>query len=249
MEAIGKYSNTIDKWFDETVKSAGTRLFPDTCFVAILVLAKKYTKACFTLLENDHILPAKALLRILGELFIKLAWCVDIENNNLDDTERVNRLKRWTYHTKEERMNGLKKCLKATENKSEIEFTQQSIREKGNYLKQFPQSIANDKFPSTVSLFTDEKIAGLDSLFGHEFYLKNYFLYNNAVHLDMRSLGSLVKIQNGITSIASDGSDNKEKLAQSGLYQFLFIVLLVRKYYNQEIEGIIAEYDDITKIG
>lgn len=247
MKTIEKYSNTADKWFDETIRNAGTRPFPDECFVAILVVAKKYSKACFTLLENNHILPAKAILRILAELFIKLAWCVDIENKNSNDTERINKLKRWARHTEKERLKGLEKCLKATIDKSEIEFIQQCIQKKEDYLKQFPQPIIEKGFPPTVDLFTGEKIGGLDSTFGHYLYLKNYFLYHNAVHLDMCSIGNLVKRRDGITFIEPDGSDDNEILAQNCLYQVLFIVLVIRRYYNQEEENIIAEYDNITK--
>jgi len=248
MKIIEKYSNTVDKWFDETINNAGTRPILDEYLVAILVVAKKYTRAFFTLIENNHILPAKAMLRILGELFIKLAYCTDIEDEKSNDNERINRLKRWAYHTENGRLKGLKACLKATENQSELGYIQQCIKEKEDYLKQFPPSIVEDKFPSTCLLFTGRKIGGLDSLSGHYFYLKNYFLYNNAVHLDMCSIGNLAKKQDGATFIEPDASDNKVSLVKTGLYQFMLIVLFIRKYYNQETGDIIAEYDDVIKI-
>ena len=144
-------------------------------------------------------------------------------------------------------MKGLEKCLKATEDKSEIEMIQQSIQKKRDYLKQFPPAIIEKKFPSTVDLFTGEKIGGLDSISGHCFYLKNYFLYNNAVHLDVCSIGGLVKRQNGKRFIAKDSSDDKRMLTKSCLYQALFIIVLIRKYYNQELKRIIAEYDNIAE--
>jgi len=248
MEIIEKYSNTADKWFDDTISNtADTIPFLYECTGAILVVAKKYTKAFFTLIENNHILPAKAMLRILGELFIKLAYCMDIEDENSNDAERINRLKRWAYHTEDHRLKGLKTCLKATEDKSELEDIQQRIMEKEDYLKQFSQSIAENKFPSTRDLFTGQRIKGLNNTSGHYLYLNNYFLYNNAIHLDMCSIGNLVKKQGGTTLIKPDASDNKVSLAQNGLYQFMCIVLFIRKYYNQDMGKVIAEYDDIMK--
>jgi hypothetical protein len=248
METIKEYSDTADKWFNETISNAGTRPVLDEFLVAILVVAKKYSEACFTLLENNHILPAKAILRILAELFVKLAWCIDIENKNSKDAERTDKLKRWAYYTEKEKLKGLERCLMATADKSEIEFIQQGIQKKQDYLKRFPQSIVENEFPSTFDLFTKEKIGGFDSSTGHYFYLKNYFLYNNAVHLDMCSIGNLVKRQNGIKFIVLDASDDKAKLVKNCLYQAMLIIVLVRKYYKQKIEKVINEYDNIVKI-
>lgn len=249
MEIIEKYSNTADKWFNETISNTTDTIpFLYECTGAILVVAKKYTKAFFALIENDHILPAKAMLRILSELFIKLAYCIDIENEDSNDAERIDKFKKWAYHTENERLKGLKTCMKATDDKIELEYIQQGIKEKDDYLKQFSQSIAENKFPSTRDLFTGQKIKGLNSTSGHYFYLNNYFLYNNAVHLDMCSIGNLIKKQGGTTLIKPDASDNKVNLTKNGLYQFMSIIIFIRKYYKQDTEKIIAEYDDIIKI-
>ncbi len=244
MDALEKYSNTANRWFEETISNAGTRPFLDECLVATLVVAKKYTKAFFLLLENYHILPAKAMLRILAELFIKVAWCLDVENKNSNDKQVTEKLKMWVCHTETERCKGLEKCLKATKDEHKIAYIKKCILEKEKYLQQFPSSIkGKGKFPSTFDLFTSEKIANLDSKFGYELYLVNYFLYNNAVHLDMCSIGNLIGKQNGTTFIAPDASDDNEILARNCLYQVLSIVLLIRKYYKQEVKEMIAEYD------
>ena len=245
---INNCINFVNKWFENTIGKASTRPILDECIVATFVFAKKYTLALFTLLENDHILPAKAIIRILAELFIKLAYCIDVENENSNDEEIINKIKRWGYHSEKERLKGLQKCLRASDEKEEQECIRKYIKEKEDFLKQFPQSIVNDRFPRTIDLFNKEIIKGINSINGHLLYIYNYLQYNNAIHLDMYSIGNIIKRGENQTFICYDTLDNKNDIAKNGLFQFFFFNLLIRKYYKQDVDTMIEEYHDIIKI-
>jgi len=92
-----------NRWFDETLshmpKLSGSSWEVNTLIAGCFLCGRKYCKGIFSLLKNDHKLPAAALLRILCELDVKLLWCLQAP----DKTDAVGsdscyqRFRRWDY--------------------------------------------------------------------------------------------------------------------------------------------------------
>ncbi len=81
----------ITKWFNETdalmrSKIDINKFSPiDGLCVAVLHSARDYCSAVLLLLQNKHPTPAKALLRCLFELSMKLTWCLTLPANTCDE--------------------------------------------------------------------------------------------------------------------------------------------------------------------
>jgi len=77
-----KVEETINKWFVETNRLMQSNVNVDNfgpidgLCVCVLQSANDYCNASLLLLNKKHERPAKALLRVLCELSVKLIWCL-----------------------------------------------------------------------------------------------------------------------------------------------------------------------------
>ena len=106
---------TTDRWFHETVARINRDVKPDTpennLLFGILPVASNYCKAVFLLAGADHRLPAMALLRVLGELTLRVMWCLYEDNSKKEDPSE--RIMRWLKTTYDEEVKRLRKMPSA----------------------------------------------------------------------------------------------------------------------------------------
>ena len=104
---------TTNKWFEETVSKVNDKVNSDTpadnLLSGIVPVAYNYCNAVFVLANTNHKLPAMALLRILGELALRVIWCM-YKDNPRKESHDV-RILRWLKTTNDEEIKLLKKVL------------------------------------------------------------------------------------------------------------------------------------------
>jgi len=104
---------TTNKWFQATVARINRDVKSDTpennLLFSILPVASNYCRAIFLLADADHRLPAMALLRVLGELTLRVMWCLCEDNSKKEASSA--RIMRWLKTTYEEEVKRLKKML------------------------------------------------------------------------------------------------------------------------------------------
>ncbi len=66
-------SNKVNSWFDSNLDQIkkGTKSELDLRLFSVLICFRKYFNAIMTLLESEHILPTKVLLRVMLEFYVK----------------------------------------------------------------------------------------------------------------------------------------------------------------------------------
>ena len=83
-----KIDETINKWFEQTFEKFQKEVRPQTendlVLTGVLFASRKYVRAVLSLLSQKHALPAKALLRCLCELYVKIFWCLNVKGDTED---------------------------------------------------------------------------------------------------------------------------------------------------------------------
>jgi hypothetical protein len=81
---VMKIEQVVNEWFEATAYKINTNpkpAKPEYDLAAnVLPLAHNYCNAVFILLDNCKKLPAMAILRVLGELVVRLIWCLYEDN-------------------------------------------------------------------------------------------------------------------------------------------------------------------------
>lgn len=107
---------TIDKWFQETlseIKKTTTEVGPaDIVCQRVLAFAPAYSKSVLLLLEQNQKFPAMSVLRVLGELTLRLLWCLC--SGSKKETPDI-KAERWLKHELLEHKKVLEKVLPAIE--------------------------------------------------------------------------------------------------------------------------------------
>ena len=99
-----EFSKIINKWHEDTQKLIKSKIdtdileagLIDKLCVCVLKASNQYCEAIIQLLYNGHEYPAKALMRCLGELNMKLIWCVATRPEEENISEAIEkRINRW----------------------------------------------------------------------------------------------------------------------------------------------------------
>jgi len=237
-----KITKTINKWFEETDAQMHQKIKDFTSIdglcACVLRAAMDYCNAIFLLLRKERELPAKALLRVLCELMVKLSWCLtvpDKQNENEQETVKE-KIRRWEKYTLCNNIRILEKFKEVTS---------------GDDKKKIQDSIDNLKIEQ---LFSDKRIKEmlkfldlvkqLPDLFKNEVYPLLYLQFNNAVHLDVTSLVDSV-LKQGKNGMQYD-SDVKD-LAKYNVAHAFHITCLIRKNYGWRTDEIEKEYREIMR--
>jgi len=151
------------------------------CF-ALLKGAECYCKAILLLLDNNCVLPAKALMRCLCELAVKLMWCLQCP----DDTDQVQdrktvdeKVRRWQKRTLAQNIKVLKEYKQVDPENSKID---EQIKE----LEKKKDNMSVREMPPYAQLLEKLPIE-----FRREISLQVYSDFHKAIHLDSNSLVGL----------------------------------------------------------
>ncbi len=97
-EIIAKWlQNAKTKLSGEKTYGKQHELDIDSLCLGVVALVENYAGSVLLLLNAGKILPAKALLRVMGDLTIKCMWCID--GLGTSDEEFSNRLEKWRRYS------------------------------------------------------------------------------------------------------------------------------------------------------
>jgi len=104
---------TIYRWFQnaKTELSGGKTYYEqheidiDSLCLGVVVLVENYAQSVLLLLNKDKILPAKALLRVISDIFIKCKWCLKVlEESEKEFNNRFDKWRRYSLSQDKKRM-------------------------------------------------------------------------------------------------------------------------------------------------
>ena len=225
---LNRAEKLIKKWFNDTISRFETEIKSDRpvdhLCVTSLTVSVKYCEAIIILLSNDCRMPAKALLRVLFELASKLAWCLRVPDEKMDVSDEIigEKIRRWSKSTATQKikiLKGFKECIPD----SEAGMVDSLLKR----WEKLQESLDCKNMPNFVKMVKE-----LPSSWATELYTQCYLQFNDAVHLDVSSLGDRV-VENG--NKFSVGYDSKEDIKDLVQYCAVFekmVFYLVRKHYE-----------------
>jgi len=231
---------TVNKWFDETDAQMHQKIKDFTSIdglcTCVLRAAKDYCNTIFLLLRKERKLPAKALLRVLCELMVKLSWCLTVPyKQNEDEEETVKeKIRRWEKYTLCNNIRILEKFREVTSGDDK-----KKIQDSIDKLK--TEQLFSDKGTKEMPKFLD-LIKQLPDLFKNEVYPLLYLQFNNAIHLDVTSLVDLYLNQDKMRDRHMSRAAN---LTECCIAHAFHINSLIRLNYKCETEEIKIEYHKI----
>lgn len=230
-----------DKWFKQTFEKVQEEVRPatgnDLMIVGVLFAARKYSRAVLLLLSQKHALPAKALLRILCELFVKVFWCLNVQGNEEDAKERIHKnFQSWDYW----RLIQDKKLLANLEKYAEGDF--------GGKVQDALKKAANDEadykerpvkyIPHTSDIF--KELSFIEPTMNN-MYAEIYQNYNRAVHLDRNTFSRLAQYKGDRIVCYDDWDDDINDLFTKCLCIACDINMLIREHYNWSVDELRKE--------
>ena len=232
-------TKTINKWFDETFEQIDSNVKPvtrvDEFCIAVMMMAKNYCDAALLLIKRGHKMPGKALLRILCELTVKFAWCLRVPDEiDKDENDIVyQNIRRWAKATFLQKVKNLESFREAARSVFEAEL-QNMISE----AKEDAERIKLRAMPNVSQIFKF-----LPEGFKSRVYPELYLQFNNAVHLDVKSIGDLIEREGDRTFCNADCKDSAEDLEKYCMRFAFMLNSLARMHYNWATEEMIKEYD------
>ena len=226
----------INKWFDETDSQMHQKINDftsvDGLCASVLRAAKDYCNVIFLLLREERKLPAKALLRVLCELMVKLSWCLTVPDKQNENEEEIvkDKIRRWEKYTLCNNVQILEK------------FNQIASGDDKRKIQDSIDKLKNEPLFSNKTIKEMPKFVGLikqlPDLFKSEVYTLLYLQFNNAIHLDVTSLIDFYLNQNNIRE------QHVSRIANCIAHAF-HINSLIRLNYKCETQEIKTEYHKI----
>ncbi len=194
-----------------------------------LKLSKSYCESSLMLLENEHELPAMALLRIQAELGAKFTWI--IEGKKKGEEEFTHRLDKWKHKTLQEwiRLQKDSVGIFPPDKKGDEE---KKIKEKENCLKKLKDrtkgNMPNDRDLIQSMYGTDEKV-----LHGAGMYRQFHF----AVHPDLRTILN-----------ENDECDITPNLKIHSFVNFIWTIKPIYEYFDLSLDDMTSEVVNMVKV-
>jgi len=231
-----KINATIDRWFEETFTRIAGKLdlTPDNpnqidlLCVSALKTCHDYSRAALLLLANGHEYPTKALMRCQCELIVKLTWILRVADDESEQTAEDGvreRIERWLKSTYSQGIKLAENFMDAVA----VDEREQLERDAKNLII-LKEKIPFNEMPNLVQLFE-----GLPEPFKSEMYPILYDRFNDAIHVDLKSMTSIYRGRQG-------GSAELEKYCAAYAFN---INSLVRLNYDLKIDEIKEEYHKI----
>ena len=230
---IKKWFNNTISLFEAEIKSDGS---VDHLCVTSLTVSVKYCEAILILLSHNCRMPAKALLRVLFELASKLTWCLTVPDDNISGDELVaEKIRRWAKYTVYQNiviLKSFRECVEPDE-----------LNELENRIREF-ESIKEGDFRNCKSMPSfGNLIKELPEAWYKRFYPQCYLQFNNAVHLDVNSLGDRVKENGKRFYVDYDSSEPLQDLIRYCVVFEKMVFSLVRSNYGWDTKEMQKEFD------
>lgn len=239
-------NKVINKWFEQTFEKFQKEVHPptedDLLLAGVLFTSRKYVRTVLLLLAQKHSLPAKALLRILCELFVKILWCLNVRGDIADIKQSVHKnFQRWDYSRLIQDIKLLEKLAKSATGdfKSKIQC---SLKKADSDVEEYKKRGVK-RMPNTASLF---EVLSHDESAMNLIYPKVYQNYNRAVHLDRNTFSRLVRGEGDRIMCYDDWDDDTNDVYANCLCMACDINMLIRKYYDWPTEELRQECLNMT---
>lgn len=231
-------NDTINRWFEKTFELIEQQLKScedvDLLLVSSLRTGETYCKTTLLLLHNNYLSPAKAVLRILGELIAKLIWCLLIPDNGTDCINEIiqKRIDRWKKSTALELAKGLEEFSDV------FSANRDKITKEANKLRTVAKAINQKEMPNVKQIFKN-----LPEPWYKEIYPRTYWQFNSAIHPDLKMLGELIE-QNGKSIVCRNGGfNNSRELLKLSTVCAYHLNFLVRHNYDWPVDEMERQYN------
>ena len=230
--SILNQSDLLLRWVNDTISLFEKEIKTDSALnhlcITSLTVSLTYCMATKTLLRDGFRMPSKALLRVLFELGAKLVWCVVMPEGEKDPKADIisGRIERWaksSLHQDVTFLEAIINCL-PHENRAEAE----------NRLSQSKKQMEILKCKEMPKL--RQILRQLTDVWNKQLYTQCYLQFNNAVHLDISSLGRQEKEGTDRTTVLCDDNDNVEQLMQYCMSLEHIILWIIRHNYGWETD-------------
>ena len=237
VEKLLLFGRFIEKWSDDTMNlfesEVKSEKLVDHLCITSLTVSKTYVKAIIILLSNGLRMPVKALLRIIFELAVKLAWCLGYPDDYPDPDKLVEeKIRRWSKSSLIEDL----KIIKDSENFYPQGAIHKLKTRRDNIEKLLKNLDDVNELPQLNQLV--KQLSG--DMFS-EFYTRCYREFNNAVHLDISSLGNRVKDDGTKLFVGFDSEEPVEDLIRHCVLMERIIFFLVRSNYNWDTKQLMED--------
>ncbi len=231
---------TTDKWFQETVVRINRDVKPDTpgnnLLFGILPVASNYCKAVFLLADADHKLPAMALLRVLGELTLRVMWCL-CEDNSKKEVSST-RIMRWWKTTYKKEVKRLKTMLPSA--------GPEDAKNMAGRISYLQGEIDKNPYRPVDSFYNS--LGELPRQIKEDFYSLLYSPFNPGIHPDLNLFASLIREGGNERMFLRDpekpSADALKICAITNAYDLLSIVHF---HYGWDCDRMKAEYLSIKE--
>jgi len=171
--------------------------------ITVLDGAECYCNAILILLNKNYMFPAKALMRCLCELTVKLMWCLQcpVDTDEEQDRKTVDKkIRRWEKSTLAQNIKVLKEYKQVNPQDNSIDDQIKELEKKKDTM------VVKKEMPNDYAQLLKE----LPDDFRYGLSLKLYKDLNKAVHLDANSLGKIYLHNNKTNVNNSDISRLKD---------------------------------------
>ena len=231
----------LSKWFKETdslLRDEISDLGPvDGLCESVLHSTHDYCEAILSLLADGHVMPGKALLRCLWEVYVKLSWCLHIPDDvDLDFSEDklvARKIRRWEKDTLYRNVKILE-GFRGTMPVGDKSWLEENI----DKLKQEP--LFSDHAVKNLPPLT-ELIHQLPEEYGKEGHPFLYLQFNSAVHLDVQSL-----VDNYPGLMGKVKASDLDALRTYCVINAFWVNATIRLNYGQDITRLKNDYDEVV---
>ena len=227
----------INKWFNDTVALFNSEVKSDKLVdhlcITSLTVSFTYVKAIIILLSNRIRMPVKALLRVIFELAAKLAWCLRCPDESPNSDELVEKkIRRWSKSSVKEKVKIL--------NDFKEFWPRDAIHELKTRCEDFEKLLKDLDDVKELPTFKQlaQQLPGDRIL---ELYTRFYSKFNDAVHLDISSLGNRVEEDGRELFVRFDSEEPVEDLIRSCVLVERIIFFLVRSNYDWDTKQLMKD--------
>lgn len=239
MHAVDTCYKWIGRWGKDTIDvfkgCVRTNNGVDYICIASLSVCSTYSNAIASLLAQELRMPAKALLRCLFEVSVKVLWCLHEPGKETSDAAIEERIKRWAKSAIKARLK-LRRGLGELLTSGPLQNENQSICDRME--RDLSQLVYND-IPNVKDI---TKALGES---WQSFYTRLYLPFNDAVHLDFVSLCENATDDGHTIDVQPDSDEPIGELAKFWVLDIHMLLFAVRSHYGWDTEAMDSEFKAI----
>lgn len=232
-----KVEEAMAKWFSEItrqLKSYGPpRTAVDEVIRASVSVIEKYLTSAYMLAENKRVLPAKTLLRPIGEFTAKLKYCLAGETKE-KIYERVQRWRKSSWMDCKKHYEAVRDACEG----SDCSHIEQRISQADRVLAELD---AVRGFPQVRQIL--ETVFSTDSAIPPGVYGQHLI----ATHIDIVTLAQTVAEESGTKEFVGDLPEDSTLTELDLLSQAYLYIETISKHYGWDYDETLSEYKRHTQ--